>query len=277
MAQQLFGVKTALVSLVDSNRQWFKSKIGLDAPETPRNISFCGHAILQEDVFVIEDTHNDQRFADNPLVTGEPKIRFYAGKPIRSRGGHALGTLCVIDSQPRSLTDVQKSMLGDLAEMVEDEINTLALALTDELTGLANRRAFLMVGSHILSICRRTARPAHIVFFDLNKFKQINDELGHAAGDEALRRFALALIKEFRDSDIVARLGGDEFVAFCSGLEDPSIPLARLRQNIDIVIGGKFQLDFSSGAVRFDAEKHQRVEDILAEADKLMLTNIPKR
>ncbi|MGB5330714.1 MAG: GAF domain-containing protein, partial [Gammaproteobacteria bacterium] len=100
MARRVFGVSIALVSMVDENRQWFKSKAGLDACETGRDISFCGHAILGNDVFVIENALEDERFADNPLVTGPPNIRFYAGVPLRYLNGSKLGTLCIIDQQP---------------------------------------------------------------------------------------------------------------------------------------------------------------------------------
>ena len=90
-----------LISLVDENRQWFKSCDGLDASETSREISFCGHAILGDDIFLVPDAALDERFSNNPLVTGEPHIRFYAGCPLRMANGSKLGTLCIIDRQPR--------------------------------------------------------------------------------------------------------------------------------------------------------------------------------
>ena len=102
LACRLFGVPIALVSLVDEHRQWFKSRQGLAAGETSRDISFCGHAILQSDTYIIENALEDERFSDNPLVTGDPKIRFYAGHPLRSPCGAALGTLCLIDRLPRT-------------------------------------------------------------------------------------------------------------------------------------------------------------------------------
>ena len=111
-------VPIALVSLVDANRQWFKSRIGIDACETARDISFCGHTILQSDVFIIEDASRDERFFDNPLVTGAPHIRFYAGAPIVNEDGLALGTVCIIDSQPRSLTPLQIDALRHVADHV---------------------------------------------------------------------------------------------------------------------------------------------------------------
>ena len=121
VARQALGVQTALVSLIDVDRQWFKSRTGLDAPETPRNISFCGHAIHSDELFVIPDARQDERFADNPLVTGAPFIRFYAGYPIRSLEGVRLGTLCVLDPRPHQLTWTEAATLKDLGGIVERE------------------------------------------------------------------------------------------------------------------------------------------------------------
>ena len=115
-------VPIALVSLVDAERQWFKSRVGLDACETPRESSFCAHAILQRGPMVVEDARDDLRFVDNPLVTGAPNIRFYAGIPVRTSDGKALGTLCAIDSRPRSLSQDDMHTLTDLAELVSKEI-----------------------------------------------------------------------------------------------------------------------------------------------------------
>jgi len=122
LAALVFEVPIALVSLVDNNRQWFKSCIGLDAPETERSISFCGHAINQPDGFVVEDALLDERFADNPLVTAEPFIRFYAGQPLRSPDGFPVGTFCLIDRVPRSFDDAQRKILREFAAQTETEL-----------------------------------------------------------------------------------------------------------------------------------------------------------
>lgn len=121
-ASSLFSVPIALVSLVDADRQWFKSRCGLDATETPRDISFCGHAILSDDILVINNALTDPRFADNPLVTGEPFIRFYAGAPLRMDNGARVGTLCLIDRVPRRLDDWELRHLADLARVVSREL-----------------------------------------------------------------------------------------------------------------------------------------------------------
>ncbi|WP_245814775.1 GAF domain-containing protein [Cystobacter ferrugineus] len=122
LASRLCEAPIALVSLVDHYRQWFKSRVGLEAQETPRDIAFCTHAILGERPFVVEDARHDERFHDNPLVTGELHLRFYAGVPIKGVGGHNLGTLCVIDQQPRQLTAEQAEMLVAIGRQVEAQL-----------------------------------------------------------------------------------------------------------------------------------------------------------
>lgn len=124
LAQSLFDAPIALVSLVDEDRQWFKARLGLEAPETPRDHAFCAHTITQapETVMVVEDATADPRFADNPLVTGAPDIRFYAGATLSTKEGHNLGTLCVIDTKPRPRPDeAALERLKLLARIVVDE------------------------------------------------------------------------------------------------------------------------------------------------------------
>ena len=122
-AARIFDVPIALVSLVDAERQWFKSRYGLHAGETPRSVSFCGHAILQDGALVIEDALLDARFADNPLVTGVPHVRFYAGQPLTGAGGAKLGTLCLLDHAPRKFSAHDRLTLADMAGWVERELN----------------------------------------------------------------------------------------------------------------------------------------------------------
>ena len=121
VAEQL-DVPIALLKLVDGQRQWFKARVGLDATETPRDISFCGHAIMKNDLFIVEDASRDPRFSDNPLVTGEPHIRFYAGAPLSAPGGHRIGTLCVIDTVPRTLGPVELSILDALRRLANETV-----------------------------------------------------------------------------------------------------------------------------------------------------------
>jgi GAF domain-containing protein len=121
-AASQFAVPIVLVSLVDTNRQWFKSCVGLETSETPRDVSFCGHAILQTGILEIFDARADPRFADNPLVTGAPYIRFYAGCPLVMANGEAVGTLCLIDRMPRRLSEWERDHLLLLGKMVSYEL-----------------------------------------------------------------------------------------------------------------------------------------------------------
>jgi GAF domain-containing protein len=122
MTAELLNVPIVLVSLVDERRQWFKSCIGLDVSETPREVSFCGHAIFLREPLVVNDSLEDDRFRDNPLVTGAPNVRAYLGIPIYTRDGRALGTLCAIDHEPREFTEHDVTVLSRMARIVEQLI-----------------------------------------------------------------------------------------------------------------------------------------------------------
>lgn len=278
MARRLFGVPIALVSLVDENRQWFKSCIGLGASETSRNISFCGHAILDTKTFVIEDALKDERFFDNPLVTDDPYIRFYAGQPLRPLAGAAIGTLCIIDRVPREFSSEDQEMLIDLAQMVEREIMAIQLSIIDELTRISNRRGFLTLARHSLDMCKRQQFSAMLIFFDLDKFKEINDTYGHSEGDRALKTFAEQMGESFRTSDIFARLGGDEFVVLLTNTSDTVIQelVTRFVTNLQtrcVKLGLPYSIQSSYGVVAYDVLKHATAEDMLQEADAAMYAN----
>jgi diguanylate cyclase (GGDEF)-like protein len=275
MAKRLFGVPIALVSFVDENRQWFKSNNGLEISQTERKISFCAHAILNKGVMIINDAAEDERFSDNPLVTGAPHIRFYAGKPLLSLSGQALGSLCILDRNPRNFDDDDIAMLTDLAGMVEREIMAVQLSISDELTKISNRRGFLTLTRYSLDVCKREMFPAWLVFFDLNNFKKINDKYGHAAGDQVLKLFAEEMRESFRSSDIFARLGGDEFVALLTNSAADQIEnlIKRFEDGLNARAASNdlpYTIDFSYGVVAYEPLKHDSIEDMLHEADGAM-------
>ncbi|MBP5114835.1 sensor domain-containing diguanylate cyclase [Pseudomonas protegens] len=275
LAKRLFNVPIALVSLVDADRQWFKSCVGLDVSETSRDISFCGHAILGDQILTVPDAGLDERFHDNPLVVGAPGIRFYAGCPLTVTNGSKLGTLCLIDIKPRDLDDEDRALLRDLARMAEQELAAVQMASMDELTLLSNRRGFEALARHALGVCKRLEKPATLLFFDLNDFKQINDTYGHAEGDGALKTFADVLRIAFRESDVIGRLGGDEFVALLTAADhvETSAIMARLREILDernATLKRGYDICFSVGQIEYDAGRHPDIEALLADADKAM-------
>ncbi|WP_217424901.1 GGDEF domain-containing protein [Pandoraea soli] len=218
LASYLFGAPMSLVSLIDESRQWFKARQGIDTPQTPRSMAFCAHAILGDDVFVVTDARADRRFADNPLVTGEPNIRFYAGAPLRTPEGHRLGTLCVMDRRPRTLDDEKRALLADLSALVVDalelrRVNQVLgdMAMRDGLTGALNRRAFLMQAERLFCAARAQQRRLSVLMLDIDHFKRINDTWGHAIGDRVIVELTQVLRTTLRKGTPIGRLGGEEF------------------------------------------------------------------
>jgi diguanylate cyclase (GGDEF)-like protein len=273
MAKRLFNVPIALVSIIDENRQWFKSSMGLDATETPRDISFCGHAILDSEVFIVRDTLQDVRFADNPLVTAAPSIRFYAGCPLRAINGQRLGTLCIIDNKPRDFPPSDALALQDFAAIVERELAAVQLATLDELTNIANRRGFLFLAQQQIERGARNGEKMCLAYFDLDAFKAINDTFGHAEGDRALSAFSATMVESFRQSDVCARIGGDEFVVlFNNGhIELVEELMARFKASLVDKVEAleiPYMIDFSYAVIPFDAERHVNVEKWLSDADQ---------
>ncbi len=247
LAAYICDVPVALITFLDEDRQWFKSKVGLEFTQTERRTSFCTHAILTPgDLMVVPDASLDPRFVDNPTVIGEPYVRFYAGAPLVTLGGEALGTLCVLDKVPRVLDDAMLDGLRTLGRQVvaqlelrraldrlarhaeeqdrrqreleayQNRLEDINLVLarqsaTDALTGLENRRAFDRVLNEESSRTERSHSPLSLVIIDVDNFKHFNDEFGHLAGDEALQQVALILQAQARTYDHVARYGGEEF------------------------------------------------------------------
>ncbi|WP_374449131.1 GGDEF domain-containing protein [Stella sp.] len=211
LAQLAVGTPTVLISLIDRDRQWFKSRIGLDAAEGPRATSFCSHAIEQDTALIVADALAHPTFHDHPAVLGDPHVRFYAGVPLRTPDGFNIGTLCAVDYAPRELAPQQLAVLHDLARLVVDELELRRLATTDSLTGLLTRRAFAAEAAREVARASRTGRPLACIAFDIDHFKSINDRHGHAAGDRVLQAVAAVCRRHLRAVDVAGRLGGEEF------------------------------------------------------------------
>ena len=229
LAQRVLDVPIAAISLVDADRQWFKSIQGLLLQTTSRRVSFCGHTILHDDVMVVEDAHRDARFTGNPLVIGPPYIVFYAGCPIRARDGSKIGSLCVIDHRARRMSADDLDLLRDLGAIAEAEFATVMdrgaqaeliaqvdalarVAHVDSLTRVWNRDSIFGVLDTEMARAKRAGHGASVIMADLDHFKPINDTHGHAIGDEVLRQAAKRMLGAIRETDALGRYGGEEFM-----------------------------------------------------------------
>ncbi|MDE2369060.1 MAG: sensor domain-containing diguanylate cyclase [Burkholderiales bacterium] len=233
---RLLDVPIAIVSLVDSDRIWFKSHHGLELQQIDREPGLCASAAMGRDLYVVRDARIDPRTLANPLVAGSFGLRFYAAAPLRTRDGHGLGTLCCLDFAPRELSEGQRQILQTLAGVVIDEMELrLAARQVDELhqellelneelrrqashdslTGLWNRHAIMELLGQARARAPRAPREASalcLIQLDIDHFKQVNDVHGHAAGDAVLRTVAKRLQQALRVNDTVGRVGGEEFL-----------------------------------------------------------------
>lgn len=275
LARRMFGVPIAAISLVDAERQWFKSCMGLAAREAPRAYSFCAHAILSDAPLVIGDTHADPRFEDNPLVVDEPWVRFYAGQPIKADNGCRLGTLALIDHDPRGLDAEALETLRDLALMVERELLLMHPVTTDALTGITNRRGFLAMGRRCLSQCIRHGYPAAVILFALDRSTPEAAVAAEPDIELSLTTFAESMKQGFRESDLFARLEPDEFALLLShtDAEGAAACAQRFADRVareNASLPSAAQIRFFWQVAAFEPSHHNTVEALLAEAHKAL-------
>ncbi|MDV3252507.1 sensor domain-containing diguanylate cyclase [Devosia sp. BK] len=275
LVQMIFGVTTSAVSLIDAHRQWIKAGRGLDFTEVALSNSFCNQAIREKQALVVRDLTEDDRFRDNPYVTGDPNVRFYAGTPIRTPDGHNIGTVCAMDSGPRNFSEKDVAILEELAEIVMDEIELRRLASTDGLTGLSTRRAFKEEAERFVELARRHRSTLSAISFDIDHFKTINDTYGHAAGDMVLKAISEVAAATPRQSDIVGRLGGEEFALVLPGADiNSALAVAeKLRLAVSALQfpGSQppFQVTASFGVAALDPGRDD-LESLLIKADEAL-------
>lgn len=283
LAAFMFDVPIAVVSLMDENRLWFKSRIGLDVPELDRKVAFCAHAIMEPgQALVVDDLVRDDRFCGNPLVTHAPHIRFYAGAPIVDPDGFVLGTIAVIDARPRQFGAAQRDALVDLSTLVmtalrnrRSALELSRLARTDHLTGIANRAQFELAVASEIQQAMRTGEEFSVLCMDLDGFKEVNDEHGHAAGDDILREVSSRLQGQLREGDTVARLGGDEFgIVMRRGTAEEALALckrlvAAVEQPVTLSSGKTVAVGMSVGQASFSTAACT-AEALMAQADRAL-------
>lgn len=268
IATRLFDVPIAVVSFVESERQWIKSAQGFDIQETPRSTSFCAHAILSNDFMLVEDLTKDSRFYDHPFVTGYPYFKFYLGCPLKVNS-YNVGVLCLLDNKPRNADEFDPNSVHALAQMVQIELENINLATTDKLTGLSNRLGLLQVGNYLFRLCQRENKPFSLLFLDLDKFKRINDTYGYSEGNKILKIFADILLQNFRKHDVIARLESDKFCVFCSNLNlvDVQVIIRKIHAALEEEVTNGYSIGFSVGCAQYHPEEHKTLEDMLALAE----------
>jgi len=274
LAQRLFNVPIAVVSLVDKDRKWFES-------------------ILGKDTFVIEDAQKDPRFINNPLVVNTPKIRFYAGQSLMGLDGHKIGMLYIIDFRPHVFSSEEAQVLKDLAALVEKELLSVTLAqaqnlliaeletakhqaLLDHLTGCWNRKGIEEILRREIVRAKRMGASLGIALVDIDRFKSINDTYGHPVGDEVIKEFAQRLRFCVREYDAVGRYGGEEFLVVMPDCGINAIDtignriLERMRDDQAISQGKKVLATASIGAASFRLRENMGIESLIVKVDQYL-------
>ncbi|MBV7537452.1 sensor domain-containing diguanylate cyclase [Duganella sp. sic0402] len=287
LAAKICEAPYAFISLVDAERVWIKSCAGMQMGELPRGESYCALAVLGDAATEIPDLTLDPRTAHMPLTVGEPHMRMYSSVALTSSDGFAIGTLCVLDIKPGRLSDDKRAMLGKLARQVMALIELRAnektleatvrelelLATTDELTGLHNRRSLLHRLKFEVARARRFRSPLSAVMIDLDHFKKINDDHGHAVGDQVLTTLGKLLRENVRVIDVPGRYGGEELCVIL-----PNTPLegackfaetlrAKIEAQIHYASGRPLHVTASLGIGVFDHMDVNDIESLLRQAD----------
>ena len=266
---RIFDIPIALISLVDRNRQWFKSAEGFNGNETPRSISFCGHAIVGDDVFEVRNARRDPRFRDNPLVLGPPRIRFYAGAPLEAPDGHRLGTLCIIDSVPRQLSDDEKTMLKKLADMVVDEMTKCV----DTKAHWSGRAAQEITGAEFFASIPEE-RGLSVLLFDIDDVLSSHDDMNPGMSPGEI--FAQILHEHFPTARSIAHIGDYHFCVLLKADKNFDEVRAinhlcsKAKELLCFADGHDFLTPFV-GRILYNSNKYASVDDMLRDADGMFL------
>ena len=269
MAQRLFDVPIATFSLVDSERVWFKSKVGLNLPEMRRGDAFCSHAILTDGIIQVEDASEDPRFRHSPIVKSAPKVRFYAGFPVRSAERRRVGVLAIMDTRPRVLSAEDLTGLADLARGVEDEISANRVSTVDELTGMLNMRGFHQFADKLLKISARSGTAMSLLYVDVLNPKSASSPRDR---ETLLKQVADTISQTFRQSDVLGRIGPARFCALLPENSDHAGENATARLQTAIRAWNMepqipFHLDVVASGARFDPANPPSLEQLMTRAE----------
>jgi diguanylate cyclase (GGDEF)-like protein len=237
LARRALDVPIAAITVVQGERQWFKSVSGWQVTELPMSKSLCAEVIREGKQMIVPDTLEDLYMMSNPVVCEKPKIRFYAGFPMRDSERKTIGTFCVMDLKPRKPDASFSATLADLGDMAQRELFTVELsnaqsalvsklgearrqAMFDPLTRLWNRRGATDLLNAALKEAAKYDHSLGICLADIDNFKQVNDQFGHQVGDQVLRRVASSIVASVRPQDIVCRYGGEEFLVIVHDVDE---------------------------------------------------------
>lgn len=294
LVRQIFPMPIALISLVSSKCKWLQTAQNSTTQQTGPDITFCVQAMLGKDTLIVPDTLLDPNFSDNPVVTGEPHIRFYAGQPV-FYNGPAIGALCIMDTVPHQFSASEQETLRNLAVCVENELKVSGLnatqhelitqlddarraTLIDPLTKVWNRRAMDELLPREILRCQRAHTPFALMLMDVDNFKTINDNYSHLIGDFTLKEVAQRIGASVRPQDLVLRYGGDEFMVFLGNCDAATahVIVERILKRINeipITHHGNLSLvtGISVGVVTVsDAAKSKDIQNIVLTADSAL-------
>ena len=267
IAARAFDMPIALISLIDESRQWFKSAVGINGNETPRDISFCGHTILGDGVFEVRNARLDPRFRDNLLVVRSPRIRFYAGAPLKAPDGHRIGTLCIIDRIPRELSDDEKTMLQNLADMVAGEIIRKVDAEADR----SDRITHMVSGTDFFNSIAGE-RERYVLLFDIDDVLAAHDDEDSETSPGEV--FSQLLHDHFPAAQSIAHIGNYHF---CVSLV-PDEEFDEVRAINHLCSAAKDLLCFAEGhqfltpfvgRMQNDPEQYPSSRDMLIDAERM--------
>lgn len=240
--------------------------------ELPREPALCNLTIQQSGPLIIPDAHADERFSSNVFVLGEPRIRFYASTLLVTPDGHKVGTVCLLDQQPRTFGEAEVEILHDLAAVVMSQMELRLVAMNDSLTGALSRRAFRTQADAAIQAAFRSRTSLALITFDLDHFKQVNDRFGHPMGDKVLVTCVETCRRELRAFDFVGRLGGEEFAVVLPGCaeEDAMEVAERIRMEftrIVLPVGDEFIPVSASFGVTTLSATDDGLDEMLHRAD----------